>query len=213
MDTATAHHPGTIVQVIGPVLDVDFSEGGDLPKIYDALEIEFDVAGATTKLTLEVQQHLGGGLVRAIAMSSTEGLKRGMSVANTGAPISVPVGEAVLGRVFNVTGDPVDNRGPVNATKRYSIHRKAPPLIEQDTKSTVLETGIKVIDLICPFTKGGKVGAFGGAGVGKTVVIMELINNIAKGHGGYSVFAGVGERTRGQRSLPRDERVQGHQPG
>ena len=196
MDTATAHHPGTIVQVIGPVLDVDFSEGGDLPKIYDALEIEFDVAGATTKLTLEVQQHLGGGLVRAIAMSSTEGLKRGMSVANTGAPISVPVGEAVLGRVFNVTGDPVDNRGPVNATKRYSIHRKAPPLIEQDTKSTVLETGIKVIDLICPFTKGGKVGAFGGAGVGKTVVIMELINNIAKGHGGYSVFAGVGERTR-----------------
>ncbi len=196
MDTATAHHTGTIVQVIGPVLDVDFSESGDLPKIYDALEIEFEPAGVPTKLTLEVQQHLGGGLVRAIAMSSTEGLKRGMQVANTGAPISVPVGEAVLGRVFNVTGDPVDGRGPVNATKRYSIHRKAPPLTEQDTKSTVLETGIKVIDLICPFTKGGKVGAFGGAGVGKTVVIMELINNIAKGHGGYSVFAGVGERTR-----------------
>ena len=196
MDTATAHHTGTIVQVIGPVLDVDFSEGGDLPKIYDALTIDFDVAGVPTKLTLEVQQHLGGGLVRAIAMSSTEGLKRGMTVINTGGPITVPVGEAVLGRVFNVTGDPVDNRGPVNATKRYSIHRKAPSLIDQDTKATVLETGIKVIDLICPFTKGGKVGAFGGAGVGKTVVIMELINNIAKGHGGYSVFAGVGERTR-----------------
>ncbi len=196
MDTATAHHTGTIVQIIGPVLDVDFSEGGDLPKIYDALTIEFDVAGVPTKLTLEVQQHLGGGLVRAIAMSSTEGLKRGMTVNNTGEPISVPVGECVLGRVFNVTGDPVDNRGPVNATKRYSIHRKAPALIDQDTKATVLETGIKVIDLICPFTKGGKVGAFGGAGVGKTVVIMELINNIAKGHGGYSVFAGVGERTR-----------------
>ncbi len=196
METATAHHTGTIVQVIGPFVDVDFSEGGDLPKIYDALEIEFEPSGVATKLTLEVQQHLGDGLVRAIAMSSTEGLKRGMSVINTGGPITVPVGEAVLGRVFNVTGDPVDDRGPVNATKRYSIHRKAPPLIEQDTKSTVLETGIKVIDLICPFTKGGKVGAFGGAGVGKTVVIMELINNIAKVHGGYSVFAGVGERTR-----------------
>ena len=129
-------------------------------------------------------------------MSSTEGLKRGMQVTNTNAPISVPVGNCVLGRVFNVTGDPVDGRGPVNATKRYSIHRRAPLLIDQDTKSTVLETGIKVIDLICPFTKGGKVGAFGGAGVGKTVVIMELINNIAKVHGGYSVFAGVGERTR-----------------
>ena len=196
METATAHHTGTIVQIIGPVLDVDFSEGGDLPKIYDALTIEFETAGVATKLTLEVQQHLGGGLVRAIAMSSTEGLKRGMTVTNTGEAITVPVGEAVLGRVFNVTGDPVDNRGPVNATKRYSIHRKAPSLIDQDTKATVLETGIKVIDLICPFTKGGKVGAFGGAGVGKTVVIMELINNIAKGHGGYSVFAGVGERTR-----------------
>ena len=196
METATANNTGTIVQVIGPVLDVDFSERGQLPKIYDALEIEFEPSGVPTKLTLEVQQHLGGGLVRAIAMSSTEGLKRGMNVTNTGAPISVPVGEAVLGRVFNVTGDPVDNRGPVNATQRYPIHRKAPALIDQDTKASVLETGIKVIDLICPFTKGGKVGAFGGAGVGKTVVIMELINNIAKGHGGYSVFAGVGERTR-----------------
>ncbi len=186
---------GTIVQVIGPVVDVDFT-GTELPKIYDALEIEFEVGGTSTRLTLEAQQHLGENWVRAIAMSSTEGLKRGMSVTNTAAPISVPVGEGVLGRVFNVTGDPVDERGPVTYTKRYPIHRKAPALIDQDTKANILETGIKVIDLICPFTKGGKVGAFGGAGVGKTVVIMELINNIAKGHGGYSVFAGVGERTR-----------------
>ena len=187
---------GTIVQVIGPVVDVDFSDSGELPKIYDALQIDFEVNGQPTKLTLEVQQFLGENWVRSIAMSSTEGLKRGMSVTNTGAPISVPVGEGVLGRVFNVTGDAVDERGPVTYTKRYPIHRKAPPLIDQDVKANILETGIKVIDLICPFTKGGKVGAFGGAGVGKTVVIMELINNIAKGHGGYSVFAGVGERTR-----------------
>jgi F-type H+-transporting ATPase subunit beta len=187
---------GTIVQVIGPVVDVDFSEASELPKIYDALQIDFDVNGVATKLTLEVQQHLGENWVRAIAMSSTEGLKRGMSVLNTAAPISVPVGEGVLGRVFNVTGDAVDERGPVTFTKRYPIHRKAPPLVDQNVTASILETGIKVIDLICPFTKGGKVGAFGGAGVGKTVVIMELINNIAKGHGGYSVFAGVGERTR-----------------
>ena len=188
---------GTIVQVIGPVVDADFSENDALPKIYDALEVDFSVAGGPEKkLTLEVQQDLGGGWVRAIAMSSTEGLKRGMPITNTAAPISVPVGDCVLGRVFNVIGEPVDERGPVNAEKRYPIHRKAPSLIEQDTSASTLETGIKVIDLICPFSKGGKVGAFGGAGVGKTVVIMELINNIAKGHGGYSVFAGVGERTR-----------------
>ena len=187
---------GTIVQVIGPVVDVDFSASGQLPAIYNALEIEYAVNGGTHKVVLEVQQHLGEGWVRSIAMSSTEGLKRGLQAIDTGAPISVPVGEGVLGRVFNVTGDAVDERGPVNFTKRYPIHRKAPSLIEQETKASVLETGIKVIDLICPFTKGGKVGAFGGAGVGKTVVIMELINNIAKGHGGYSVFAGVGERTR-----------------
>ena len=177
-------------------MDVDFSASKQLPEIYNALEISFEVGGVSTRLVLEVQQHLGESWVRAIAMSSTEGLKRGMTVTDTGAPISVPVGEGVLGRVFNVTGDPVDERGPVTFTKRYPIHRKAPALVEQDTKSAILETGIKVIDLICPFTKGGKVGAFGGAGVGKTVVIMELINNIAKGHGGYSVFAGVGERTR-----------------
>jgi F-type H+-transporting ATPase subunit beta len=195
MDTETASTNGTVIQVIGPVIDVDFSKT-KLPKIYDALKMDYEVTGSPVHLTLEVQQHLGDGIVRAIAMSSTEGLKRGMPVVNTAEPISVPVGEGVLGRVFNVTGDPVDNRGPVNAVKRYSIHRKAPALVDQDTKAQVLETGIKVIDLICPFTKGGKVGAFGGAGVGKTVVIMELINNIAKGHGGYSVFAGVGERTR-----------------
>jgi F-type H+-transporting ATPase subunit beta len=193
-DTATKM-TGTVVQVIGPVIDADFT-GAQMPNIYDALEIDFEVRGLPVKLTLEVQQHLGEGWVRAIAMSTTEGLKRGTTVTNTGAPISVPVGEGVLGRVFNVTGDPVDEKGPVIATKRYPIHRPAPPLVDQDTKAQILETGIKVIDLICPFTKGGKAGAFGGAGVGKTVVIMELINNIAKGHGGYSVFAGVGERTR-----------------
>jgi F-type H+-transporting ATPase subunit beta len=188
---------GKIVQVIGPVVDVEFNPtGGALPKIYDALEVAFEVGGLNQNLTLEVQQHLGENWVRAIAMSSTEGLTRGMGVKDMGAPISVPVGEGVLGRIFNVTGDPTDGRGPVPHEKKYPIHRKAPPLLEQNTKAQILETGIKVIDLICPFTKGGKVGAFGGAGVGKTVVIMELINNIAKGHGGYSVFAGVGERTR-----------------
>jgi F-type H+-transporting ATPase subunit beta len=188
---------GTIIQIIGPVVDADFSESDSMPSIYDALHVDFELEGQDSKkLTLEVQQHLGGGWVRAIAMSSTDGLKRGMSITNTAAPISVPVGDCVLGRVFNVTGDPVDERGPVNAEKRYPIHRKAPTLIEQDTSASILETGIKVIDLICPFSKGGKVGAFGGAGVGKTVVIMELINNIAKGHGGFSLFAGVGERTR-----------------
>src|SRR5207302_470089 len=187
---------GNIVQVIGPVVDVEFPDNKSLPKIYNALEIEYEVNGNPTKLTLEVQQHLGESWVRTIAMSSSEGLKRGMRVVSTGAPISVPVGEGVLGRVFNVTGDPVDERGPVHTEKRYPIHRKAPTLMDQDVTASILETGIKVIDLICPFTKGGKVGAFGGAGVGKTVVIMELINNIAKGHGGFSMFAGVGERTR-----------------
>jgi len=188
---------GKIVQVIGPVVDVEFNPAdGPIPKIYDALKIDFVADGVTNHLTLEVQAHLGESWVRAIAMSSTEGLQRGVDVTNTGAPISVPVGEGVLGRIFNVVGEPTDERGPVTFTKKYPIHRAAPPLIEQDTKPSILETGIKVIDLICPFTKGGKAGAFGGAGVGKTVVILELINNIAKGHGGYSVFAGVGERTR-----------------
>ena len=186
---------GKIVQIIGPVVDVDFS-AGKLPKIYDALETTADVNGEKSKVVLEVQQDLGESWVRTVAMSSTEGLRRGGEVIDTGAPISVPVGEAVLGRIFNVSGDPVDEAGPVVTEKKYPIHRNAPALVEQDTQAQILETGIKVIDLICPFTKGGKSGAFGGAGVGKTVVIMELINNIAKGHGGYSVFAGVGERTR-----------------
>ncbi len=186
---------GKIVQVIGPVVDVEFTE--KLPEIYNALTIEYDMPGeGPTKLTLEVQQHLGDNWVRAVAMSTSEGLKRGMDVADTGKPISMPVGDAVMGRVFNVIGDPVDERGPVEAEAYNPIHRAAPTLTEQSTSPQILTTGIKVIDLICPFLKGGKVGAFGGAGVGKTVVIMELINNIAKQHGGYSVFAGVGERTR-----------------
>ena len=167
-----------------------------MPPLLSALEVNFEVEGKKTRVVLEVQQHLGDDWARAVAMSSTEGLKRGMPVVNTGGPITVPVGEGVLGRVLNVLGEPVDERGPITAVKRYPIHRRAPTLVEQDTQAKVLETGIKVIDLICPFTKGGKAGAFGGAGVGKTVVIMELINNIAKGHGGFSVFAGVGERTR-----------------
>ncbi|MCX6937995.1 MAG: F0F1 ATP synthase subunit beta [Verrucomicrobia bacterium] len=186
---------GKIVQVIGPVVDVRFSESS-MPPIYQALTVEFTVAGQQNHLTLEIQQHMGDGVVRAIAMSSSEGLARGMSVVDTGAPISVPVGDGILGRIFDVTGTAVDGRGPVPFTKKYPIHRAAPALVDQDTKADILETGIKVIDLIAPFTKGGKVGAFGGAGVGKTVVIMELINNIAKAHGGYSVFAGVGERSR-----------------
>jgi F-type H+/Na+-transporting ATPase subunit beta len=185
---------GKIVQVIGPVVDVEFP--GNVPAIYGALTVDYKVQGQPTKLTLEVQQHLGDNWVRTVAMSSTEGLKRGFEVVDTGSPISMPVGDAVMGRVFDVTGNPVDERGPVNAEKFYPIHRAAPALIDQSTSPQVLTTGIKVIDLICPFLKGGKVGAFGGAGVGKTVVIMELINNIAKLHGGVSVFAGVGERTR-----------------
>src|SRR5207248_8802854 len=171
---------GNILQVIGPVVDVEFGGGTELPKIYNALEIEYEVKGNPTKLTLEVQQHLGENWVRSTAMSSTEGLKRGMKVNDTGGPITVPVGEGTLGRAFNVTGDPVDNKGPVKFTKRYPIHRPAPSLTYQDVKPQVPETGIKVIDSIRPFTKCGKVGAFGGAGVGKTVVSMELITNIAK---------------------------------
>src|SRR6058998_3978615 len=187
---------GKIVQVIGPVVDVEFPGQLQLPAIYNALTVEFAVLGKTTRLTLEVEQHLGDNWVRTVAMGSSEGLKRGYDVIDTGKPISMPVGEAVMGRIFNVTGEPVDEQGPVNADKYNPIHRSAPPLVDQSTSPQVLVTGIKVIDLICPFLKGGKVGAFGGAGVGKTVVIMELINNIAKLHGGYSVFAGVGERTR-----------------
>src|SRR4029434_9183471 len=156
---------GNIVQVIGPVVDVEFPDEKALPKIYNALEIEYEVTGHPTKLTLEVQQHLGENWVRSVAMSGTEGLKRGMNVTDTGGPITVPVGEGVLGRLFNVPGDTIDNRGPVKFEKRYPIHRPAPSLMDQDTTAQILETGIKVIDLVCPFTKGGKVGAFGGAGV------------------------------------------------
>jgi F-type H+-transporting ATPase subunit beta len=185
---------GKIVQVAGPVVDVEFSDG--LPGIYNALTVEYRVQNEPVNLTLEVQQHLGDKLVRTISMSGTEGLKRGFDVVDSGGPIQMPVGDGVMGRMFNVTGDPVDERGPVRAEKYYPIHRPPPPLVEQSTSPEILPTGIKVIDLICPFLKGGKVGAFGGAGVGKTVVIMELINNVAKLHGGVSVFAGVGERTR-----------------
>ena len=186
---------GKIVQIIGPVVDVEFPD--QLPAIYNALTVEYDMPlHGRTKLVLETQQHLGGKWVRTVAMSSTDGLKRGYEVVDTGKPISIPVGDAVMGRVLNVTGDPVDERGPIRATQYYPIHRPAPALVDQNPSPQVLTTGIKVIDLICPFLKGGKVGAFGGAGVGKTVVIMELINNIAKLHGVVSVFAGVGERTR-----------------
>lgn len=182
---------GTIQQVIGPVVDVVFSDY--TPALYHALTIE---RPDTDPVVLEVQQQLSGGVVRAISMSSTDGLKRGMAVKSTGAPISVPVGKQTLGRIFNVLGEAIDGKAFESTGKRYSIHRSAPRLHEQSTKTEILETGIKVVDLICPIIKGGKVGLFGGAGVGKTVVIQELINNIAKAHGGVSIFAGVGERTR-----------------
>ena len=185
---------GKVVQVVGPVVDVEFP--GALPSIYNALTVAYKVEGQPVTLTLEVQQHLGDNTVRTISMSGTEGIKRGVEVTDSGQPISMPVGDGVMGRVFDVVGNAIDERGPVVAEKRYPIHRPPPPLVDQSTSPELLTTGIKVIDLICPFLKGGKIGAFGGAGVGKTVVIMELINNIAKLHGGVSVFAGVGERTR-----------------
>jgi F-type H+-transporting ATPase subunit beta len=189
-------YKGKIVQVIGPVVDVEFP-ADQLPALYNALTVDYELPlQGPTKLVLEVQQHLGDNWVRAVAMSTTDGLKRGFEVVDTGESISMPVGDAIMGRVFNVTGDPVDERGDVSTVRRYPIHRPAPALVDQSTSPEVFATGIKVIDLVCPFLKGGKVGAFGGAGVGKTVVIMELINNIAKLHGGVSVFAGVGERTR-----------------
>ncbi len=189
---------GTVSQVIGPVVDVAFA--GEVPAVYTALEIDLaqDETNNTglTKLTLEVQQQLAGGIVRTIAMSSTDGLQRGTAVRNTGKMISVPVGPETLGRMFNVLGNPIDSKPAPTSGETYAIHRPAPAITEQSTKSEILETGIKVVDLICPILKGGKVGLFGGAGVGKTVLIQELINNIAKAHGGLSVFAGVGERTR-----------------
>jgi F-type H+/Na+-transporting ATPase subunit beta len=191
--TETKVLTGEVVQVIGPVVDVKFT-GGSVPSIYNAVKIDYEKENI--HITLEVAQHLGDQTVRAVAMSSTDGLRRGMTVTDTGSPISVPVGRGVLGRVLNVLGEAVDEMGPVKFEKRYPIHRPAPPLVEQATKKQILETGIKVIDLLAPYQKGGKIGLFGGAGVGKTVVIMELIRNIATQHGGYSVFAGVGERTR-----------------
>jgi len=190
---------GKVVQIIGPAVDVEF-ERGKLPAIYNALKVKGSyVSGGQTyslDITLEVQSHLGDDTVRSVAMSSTDGLTRGMDVEDTGAPISVPVGDGTLGRIMNVLGEPVDEMGPVAHSKTYAIHRPAPKFEDQSTKSEILETGIKVVDLLAPYAKGGKIGLFGGAGVGKTVVIMELINNIAQQHGGYSVFAGVGERTR-----------------
>ena len=182
---------GQIKQVIGAVVDVSFE--GLLPEIYTALEV---TKADGSKIVLEAQQHIGFNVVRTIAMGTTDGLRRGDEVVNTGKGISVPVGTGTLGRILNVLGEPVDNAGEIKGDKLYEIHREAPAFADQSTKTEILETGIKVIDLICPIAKGGKVGLFGGAGVGKTVVIQEFINNIAKAHGGYSVFAGVGERTR-----------------
>ena len=192
-----SHQIGKVVQVIGPVLDVEF-ESGHLPELYNALEINATTdSGQEIQVTVEVQQHIGRNQVRAVAMSSTDAVVRGMEVVDTGAPISVPVGEAPLGRILNVLGQPIDNGAPIpKDAPRWPIHRKRPHFVNLEPKTEVFETGIKVIDLIAPFVKGGKIGLFGGAGVGKTVVIQELINNVAKGHGGRSVFCGVGERTR-----------------
>ncbi|WP_413162629.1 F0F1 ATP synthase subunit beta [Capilliphycus salinus ALCB114379] len=187
---------GYITQVIGPVVDVKFP-GGKMPEIYNALTIKGqNEAGQEVSVTCEVQQLLGDSQVRTVAMNSTDGLVRGMEVVDTGSSISVPVGTATLGRIFNVVGEPVDNLGPVNTDTTSSIHRSAPAFTELETKPAVFETGIKVLDLLAPYRRGGKIGLFGGAGVGKTVIMMELVNNIAKAHGGVSVFGGVGERTR-----------------
>jgi F-type H+-transporting ATPase subunit beta len=206
---------GKVVQIIGPVVDVEFPSE-QLPEIYHALEIDLSqvastqgaggkgVEASTGKLVLETQQHLGNNMVRGVAMGTTDGLQRGMTVTNTHEPIKVPVGQATLGRLFNVLGQPQDSDAPVNAEQYYPIHRPAPALVDQATEPTQFETGIKVIDLIAPFRKGGKIGVFGGAGVGKTVIIQELINNVAKNHGGYSVFVGVGERSREGNDLYRE---------
>ncbi len=186
---------GKITQIIGPVLDIEF-EPGNLPAIYNAIRIEGETSGKKHSLITEVAAHLGNNVVRTVAMSSTDGLIRGMAAEDTGGPITVPVGRATLGRIMNVTGDPVDEMGPIESEVRYPIHREPPSLVDQSTDTEILETGVKVIDLLEPYPKGGKIGLFGGAGVGKTVIIMELIHNIAIEHGGFSVFSGVGERTR-----------------
>src|ERR1700692_3385789 len=192
-----AENVGHVIQISGPAVDVQFSEA-TMPPIYQALRIvsEGFTVPQPIDVILEVQQHIGEGRVRCVAMQPTDGMVRGMKAIDQGGPIRVPVGHATLGRVINVIGEPVDNLGPVNAEQTMPIHRQAPSFEEQSTSAEMFETGIKVIDLIQPFLKGGKIGLFGGAGVGKTVVIMELINNVAKQHGGFSVFAGVGERTR-----------------
>ncbi|AFY75789.1 MAG: F0F1 ATP synthase subunit beta [Hydrococcus sp. C42_A2020_068] len=196
MVATTEKTVGKITQIIGPVIDAEFPSG-KLPRIYNALKVQGkNSAGQDVSVTCEVQQLLGDNQVRAVAMSSTDGLVRGMDISDTGAPISVPVGKATLGRIFNVLGEPVDEKGPVEVTETFPIHRPAPKLVDLETKPKVFETGIKVIDLLTPYRQGGKIGLFGGAGVGKTVIMMELINNIAIQHGGVSVFGGVGERTR-----------------
>lgn len=194
--TAEKTNIGHITQIIGPVVDVKFSEG-KMPRIFNALIVRgTNEAGQEVSVTCEVQQLLGDNQVRAVSMSTTDGLVRGMEAVDTGEPISVPVGKATLGRIFNVLGEPVDNRGPVGTEERFPIHRDAPKFTDLETKPSVFETGIKVVDLLTPYRRGGKIGLFGGAGVGKTVIMMELINNIATEHGGVSVFGGVGERTR-----------------
>ena len=194
-----ANNQGTVIQIMGPVLDIRFADGC-LPELLNAIEITH---GEQT-VVAEVAQHIGDNVVRCIAMSATDGLQRGIAAVDTGAPISVPVGEACLGRVFNLLGQPIDEAGAVAATEQWPIHRPAPAYDEQEPATEILETGIKVVDLICPYAKGGKIGLFGGAGVGKTVLIMELINNVAKAHGGISVFTGVGERTREGNDLYRE---------
>ncbi len=195
MSTATANNIGHITQIIGSTFDAEYDQGS-LPDIYNAVKIQTEIKGVKIDVTGEVQQHLGGGRVRCVALGSTDGMVRGMDVVDTGLPVTVPVGKETLGRVFNVLGDVIDGRGPVNAVERWPIHRDPPKLEDLSSKSEVFETGIKVVDLLTPFVRGGKAGLFGGAGLGKTVILTELIARIAREHGGYSVFAGVGERTR-----------------
>jgi F-type H+-transporting ATPase subunit beta len=195
MATATATHIGHITQIIGSTFDAEFFED-DLPDIYNAVKVQTEVKGVKLDVTGEVQQHLGGGRVRCVALGSTDGMIRGMDVVDTGSPVTVPVGKETLGRVFNLLGEPIDGRGAVTTKERWPIHRNAPPVADLSTSTEVFETGIKVVDLLTPFVRGGKAGLFGGAGLGKTVILTELIARIASKHGGYSVFAGVGERTR-----------------
>src|SRR5438874_7848058 len=210
---ATAHAEGRIVQVIGSTFDAEFEEG-HLPEIYNALKVDTEQKGVRIRLTGEVQTQLGGNRVRCVALGSTDGLVRGMDVTDTGAPVSVPVGEGTLGRVFNLLGEPIDGRGPVTATEYRPIHRDPPDFSELSPKTELFETGIKVIDLLIPLVRGGKAGLFGGAGLGKTVILTELIARIASQHGGYSVFAGVGERTREGNDLwPEMQEMQRGNPG